>query len=297
VYVVPWLNRRVVDVQTFAHGWINPALAFVTSLLGWLLGLALVHRARQSTGGSRARWFVVAAVAIGGIGIWLMHFMAMLGFDVSGAVIRYDVPMTAASLGIAVTAVALGLFVVGFGRLSVLRVFFGALVTGVGVAATHYAGVAAVRLAGQLSVEPRAMLVSAVVAFAGSALALWFAMANHGGALTFFAAVLIASVACTMHYIAITAVRVDLTGTSPAGGVSPFVLLTPVSLLACVVVAALAYVTVGTPVELESPVELASSAADVFPREAGPGGHPEYGHVYAGRYQPMLDPVRGDRFA
>jgi len=239
-------------VDHFAHGWINPALAFIVSFLGWLLGLVLVDRARQSTGLSRARWLIVAAVAIGGIGIWLMQFMAMLGFDVPGTLIRYDLPITAAGLGLAVVAVAGGLLVVGFGRLSLPRIVLGGFVTGVGVAATHYTSVAAVRVSGELSIEPRIMLVSVIVAVAGSSLALWWTQARRGGAVTFLAAAATALAACGMHYIAIAPVHVNLTDTVVVGGMSPFALLMPISLFACIMITALAYATVGSSVQLEN---------------------------------------------
>src|SRR6266545_3511179 len=194
-------------VDHFAHGWINPALAFIVSFLGWLLGLVLVDRARQSTGLSRARWLIVAAVAIGGI---------------------------------------------GFGRLSLPRIVLGGFVTGVGVAATHYTSVAAVRVSGELSIEPRIMLVSVIVAVAGSSLALWWTQARRGGAVTFLAAAATALAACGMHYTAIAPVHVNLTDTVVVGGMSPFALLMPISLFACIMITALAYATVGSSVQLEN---------------------------------------------
>jgi NO-binding membrane sensor protein with MHYT domain len=238
-------------VHHFAHGWINPALAFVMSFLGWLLGLALVDRARQATGGSRARWLLVAAIAIGGVGTWLMQFMALLGFDVPGTTLRYDLPTTLIGLAIAVGAFGIGLLIVGYGRLAAPRVVIGGLITGLGVAAMHNTGVAAVRISGELSVEPRAMLLSVVAAVLGSMLALSLVRATRGGGATLAAAGVMALVACGTHYSAMAAVRVDLTDTAPGVGVSPFVLLTPVSLLACVVIALLAYATVGSSAQLD----------------------------------------------
>src|SRR5262245_17789574 len=105
------------------------------SFLGSLLGLVLTARSRESRGLARARWLVLAAVAIGGTGIWLMHFMAMLGFDVPGSIVRYDVRTTALSLVIAIVIVSLGLFSVGFGRTSMARIVAGGTLLGVGVAA------------------------------------------------------------------------------------------------------------------------------------------------------------------
>src|SRR5215469_10365225 len=69
----------VVSVHNFSYGLLNPALAYAVSCLGAFLGLRCVTRARAHTGSGRARWLVLAAVAIGATGIWTMHFIAMLG--------------------------------------------------------------------------------------------------------------------------------------------------------------------------------------------------------------------------
>lgn len=247
-----WVNRRVAELHHFEYGWINPTIAFVMSFLGSLLGLVLAARARHSTGFARARWLVTAGVAIGGTGIWLMHFMAMLGFDVPGTTVRYDLVMTLASMAMAVVIVSLGLFVVGFGRLSALRILLGGILTGLGVAAMHYTGMAAVRIGGELSYEPRTVWLSVLIAVVASTVALWFAVANRSAGATVGAAALMGLAVCTMHYTAMAAVRVRLTDTATAAGISPFVLLTPISLLACVVITALAYATVGSSVEMEN---------------------------------------------
>ena len=69
---------------------------------GSLLGLICTARVRNTpTSAGRAGWLILAAWAIGGTGIWVMHFMAMLGFGVRGEDIRYDVSLTAASALIA----------------------------------------------------------------------------------------------------------------------------------------------------------------------------------------------------
>jgi NO-binding membrane sensor protein with MHYT domain len=54
-------------------------------------------------------------VSIGANGIWAMHFIAMLGFTIPGQQIGYNVPMTVASMLVAVAVVGAGLFIVGFG--------------------------------------------------------------------------------------------------------------------------------------------------------------------------------------
>ncbi|HEX4223614.1 MAG TPA: MHYT domain-containing protein [Pseudonocardiaceae bacterium] len=61
-------------------GWMF-VLAYLTSAVGGTLGLACTLQARHATSEAiRLRWLALASISIGGIGIWLMHFIGMLGF-------------------------------------------------------------------------------------------------------------------------------------------------------------------------------------------------------------------------
>jgi NO-binding membrane sensor protein with MHYT domain len=246
----------VADVHHFAHGWINPGLAYVMSFLGSLLGLVLTARARESSGFGRTQWLLLAAVSIGGTGIWLMHFMAMLGFDVPDSVVRYDLTATVASLVIAVVIVWLGLLTVGFGQASFFRLLIGGVFTGLGVAAMHYTGMAALRLNGAITYDPALVGLSVVIAIVASTVALWFAVVISGPTATVGAALLMGVAVCSMHYTGMSAVRVYLVEIeSPVRGMSPFELLAPISILACVVISSLAYATVGFSIHQENAKE------------------------------------------
>src|ERR671917_200669 len=122
------------EVQHFAYGSVNPVLAFVLSFIGSLLSLILARRARDARGSERVRFLVLSALSLGGTGIWLMHFMAMVGFDVPDSPVRYNLPITTLSFAIAVVIVAVGLFTAIFTRPGVLKVVAGGVITGVGVA-------------------------------------------------------------------------------------------------------------------------------------------------------------------
>ena len=50
-----------------------------------------------------------------------MHFVAMLGFTIPGQTITYSVPVTIASMLIAVVVVGIGLLIVGFGSCRLAR--------------------------------------------------------------------------------------------------------------------------------------------------------------------------------
>jgi NO-binding membrane sensor protein with MHYT domain len=236
----------VAEVHHFTYGWINPAMAYVLSFLGSLLGLILTARARQSDGPGRLPWLALAAVSIGGTAIWLMHFMAMLGFDVPGTVVRYDIPITVGSLVIAVVIVSLGLFIVGLGRPNVFKLLAGGLITGLGVAAMHYAGMAAMQMGGRLSYDNRTVEISVVIAVVAATVALWFAVVIRGATASIAAALLMGAAVCSMHYIGMSAIRVQLnTAPMPVHGVSPFSLLLPIAVLACLVITGLMYSTLG----------------------------------------------------
>ena len=127
------------QINHFDHGWITPTVSYVLSVLGSLLGLVCAVRLRSAPStGWRVWWLSLAAVAIGGTGIWTMHFVAMLGFNVAGTPIRYDVGLTAASAIIAVVTVGLGLVVALLGEgARRIRILIGGLLAGLGVAAMH----------------------------------------------------------------------------------------------------------------------------------------------------------------
>src|SRR5262245_55844289 len=88
---------RVPEMHHFTYGAVNPVAAYVLAFVGSLLALGCTARARAATGnGRRIRWLVIGAITLGGA-IWLMHFVAILGFDVPDTPVRYSVPLTAAS--------------------------------------------------------------------------------------------------------------------------------------------------------------------------------------------------------
>ena len=69
--------------------------------LGAFLALRCTSRAREYSGAVKARWLVAAAVSLGTTGIWVMHFIAMLGYTIPGMTITYNVPETIGSMVLA----------------------------------------------------------------------------------------------------------------------------------------------------------------------------------------------------
>ncbi|WP_431949423.1 MHYT domain-containing protein [Actinacidiphila sp. bgisy167] len=192
-----------------AFGWLTPLLSYAMACVGAALGLRCTVRALATTGRSRRNWLITAASALG-TGIWTMHFVAMLGFRVSGTEIRYDVPLTVLSLAVAMVVVGLGVFAVGYGGSRFRALAVGGLTTGAGVASMHYLGMAAVHLHGTVAYEPWLVALSVVIAWAAATAALWAALTIHRPVIVAVASLVMGAAVSSMHYTGMLAVDVQV---------------------------------------------------------------------------------------
>ncbi|MFE4822651.1 MHYT domain-containing protein [Streptomyces sp. NPDC056704] len=200
-----------------AFGWLTPVLSYVMACIGAALGLRCTVRALGATGRSRRNWLLTAASAIG-TGIWTMHFVAMLGFSVSGTEIRYNVPLTILSLLVAMIVVGAGVFAVGYGRDRGRALVLGGLTTGLGVASMHYLGMAALRLHGAVRYDPVLVGLSVVIAVVAATAALWAALNIRSPVAVAVASLVMGGAVSSMHYTGMMAVSVHV---SPSGEALP----------------------------------------------------------------------------
>ncbi|GGU48254.1 MHYT domain-containing protein [Streptomyces lavendofoliae] len=211
------------DHATF--GWLTPALSYAMACVGAALGLRCTVRALEATGASRRNWLLTAASAIG-TGIWTMHFVAMLGFGVTGTDIRYDVPLTVFSLVVAMLVVGGGVFAVGYAHDRVRGLLLGGLTTGLGVAGMHYLGMAALRLNGSVRYDPLLVALSVAIAVLAATAALWAALHITSPLAVTAASPLMGAAVSSMHYTGMFAVSVDVvpaTGEPPGATAMQFV--------------------------------------------------------------------------
>ncbi|MBC9717470.1 hypothetical protein H9Y04_33570 [Streptomyces sp. TRM66268-LWL] len=198
-----------------AFGWLTPALSYVMACIGAALGLRCTVRALAATGRSRRNWLITAASAIG-TGIWTMHFVAMLGFSVTGTEIRYNVPLTILSLVVAMLVVGVGVFAVGYSKDRGRALFLGGLTTGLGVASMHYLGMAALRLHGKVEYDPALVGLSVVIAVVAATAALWAALNIKSPVAVAVASVVMGGAVSSMHYTGMMAVSVQVAPDSVA---------------------------------------------------------------------------------
>lgn len=228
-------------IHHFTYGAFNPIAAFLLAYLGSFLGLLATGRAREArTRSRRNRWLIIAAFAIGGGAIWLMHFTAMLGFDVLESPVRYDATLTLASLIICVVTVGFGLLVVGHGRRSTVKTATAGLITGLGVLAMHFTGMEGMRMAGTVHYQPTLVVASAVIAVSAATAALWFATSVRGWGPIAGASALMAVAVCGMHYTGMAAMSVQLGPIERTSGLRPITMIIPITVITAITIVGVA---------------------------------------------------------
>nr|WP_042188473.1 MHYT domain-containing protein [Kibdelosporangium sp. MJ126-NF4]CEL18265.1 putative integral membrane protein [Kibdelosporangium sp. MJ126-NF4]CTQ97751.1 putative integral membrane protein [Kibdelosporangium sp. MJ126-NF4] len=191
----------------FSFDVVSAVIAYGVSVLGSALGLLCTSRARAAEGVSRARWLGLAATSIGGTGIWVMHFIAMLGSEVHGTPLRYDAATTILSMILAILVVAVGLFTVGF-KPGTGWLLVGGAATGAGVAIMHYVGMAAIDLYGEVHYDPFLVFLSVVIAIVAATAALWATVNIKAFGAILVAALIMGIAVNGMHHVGMAAAEV-----------------------------------------------------------------------------------------
>ena len=184
-------------------------LAATIALLGAYTGLTLLRHAAALEGASGRPWLAAAAVATG-CGAWATHFVSMCAFE-AGFDMRYAAGPTILSLLIVILAAGLSFtLALGSGRRA-MRAAAGALL-GVGVAAMHYAGMAALAVPGILTWDGTLVAISVVAAAGFAALALPLCLGGPGRTRLAGAVGLLVLSICALHFLGMAALSFHFIG-------------------------------------------------------------------------------------
>jgi PAS domain S-box-containing protein len=196
----------VVMVGSYDYGLV--ALSALIAVLASYTALDLAGRVTAARGAVRTYWLIGGATAMG-IGIWSMHFTAMLAFRLPVPIL-YDWPTVLLSLLLGMLSSGLALFVVCRGSLRSLWAFGAAIFMGGGIVALHYTCMASMRLAAMCRYSPPLVTLSVAAAIAFSLISLnltfLFRDESTGRRLRKIAgALLMGAAVTTMHYTAMAA--------------------------------------------------------------------------------------------
>jgi PAS domain S-box-containing protein len=213
------------DPALIQYGIYTPALvvlSIVVAIFSSWMGLQVVDQAKSATTrGLRATMLATGRLALG-CGVWAMHFIGMLAFDLCTTV-DYDPGITMLSVLPSLGASWVALNIIGRRELTTGALLTGGVLVGAGIGAMHYTGMAAMRTNLDLHYDPAMFALSIVVAVALATLAIWIRFGvrslRQQVRPSFLAALSAFVMGCAiagMHYTGMAAAR--FTGAVASGG-------------------------------------------------------------------------------
>jgi PAS domain S-box-containing protein len=203
-------------------GLLEPAMA--SSYNPWLVTLSVAIAifasytsldlaARTSAAEGRAKWTWLCGGAIAmGLGIWSMHFVAMLAYKLPTP-LGYDLTITLLSIVPAILAAGFALFVIQRGQVNPRILGLSGLVMGAGIGAMHYGGMEAMKMSPPIRYDATFFALSILFAVAAAVTALWVAFKHrladtstgHAAWRKFGSASIMGATIAGMHYTGMTA--------------------------------------------------------------------------------------------
>jgi NO-binding membrane sensor protein with MHYT domain len=183
-------------------------LSYIISVIGSYAALVLAKRGADPY--DENRWFCMigAAIALGGVAIWSMHFIGMLAYKLTIPV-SYDLWLTGGSLAVAVLMTGLGLFIVSRRYIVPLpSLLLAGVIMGAGVVAMHYLGIAAMRMDAAIRHQPLIVVVACAIAIFASTSALWLAFNLYKPWQQIISAFIMGVAVAGMHYTAMLGMHV-----------------------------------------------------------------------------------------
>jgi NO-binding membrane sensor protein with MHYT domain len=190
------------------------AISFMISVLGAFVALTAATRIRQPDGRVHAGNTVAAGLALGGIGVWSMHFIGMLALKLAVAT-SYSMIETAVSLVAAVVATALALAFVARAPERFGRIAGAGTLLGIGVVVMHYLGMWGMKIGGFVVWDFGIVALSVLIAVVAATAAMWLAFNTRGAGLRAAAALVMGIAVCAMHYTGMHAAEFICTATDP----------------------------------------------------------------------------------
>jgi methyl-accepting chemotaxis protein PixJ len=186
-------------------------LSVVIAALASYAALDLAGRVRSAEGSTRLGWLAGGATVMG-LGIWSMHFVAMLAFHLL-VPIAYELPQMLLSVAVAIGASLLALVVVSRVGLRAVTLVMGGIIMGGAIAGMHYIGMASMTVGATLTYSSPIVALSIFIAIVASWAALGLAfnfrsdLSIRGRRLKVLSAVVMGVAIAGMHYTAMAAVH------------------------------------------------------------------------------------------
>jgi len=180
------------------------ALSYVIALIGSFVALTSARGIVEPNGKVNLGRALSTGVALGGVGVWSMHFIGMLALRLNVGM-AYSMVETLASLGAAIVASSIALAYVAKAPEDFKRILVAGTLLGLGVAAMHYLGMSGMRFGGFIRWSFVPVGISIAIAIVAATAALWLAFNTRSLVSRIGAAAVMGAAVCAMHYTGMTA--------------------------------------------------------------------------------------------
>ncbi|RYZ53184.1 MAG: hypothetical protein EOP07_18295, partial [Proteobacteria bacterium] len=143
------------------------AASILVAIFASYVALSLINNFAESRGRIRAAWLASGALAMG-IGIWSMHFIGMLAYEMPGMSMAYDLPLMLLSIAVAIGASGLGFYIVSHKVVPLSSLVSGGIAMAAAIAGMHYIGMYSMRMDAVILWNIPLVILSVLVALVAS---------------------------------------------------------------------------------------------------------------------------------
>ncbi|WP_419884074.1 EAL domain-containing protein [Peribacillus sp. B-H-3] len=152
------------------YNWGFVCLSILIAVFASFTALDLAGRITLARNGAKKLWLMGGAVTMG-LGIWSMHFVAMLAFSLP-VMVNYDASIVLFSVAVAILASFTALFVVSRERMANIHLLIGGLFMSTAIILMHYTGMMAMQMQAAVHYNKLLVTLSVFIALAASLAAL-----------------------------------------------------------------------------------------------------------------------------
>jgi PAS domain S-box-containing protein len=221
------------------YDWSMVVLSVLIAVVTSTMAMQLAGMAQDAEGRLNRQVAIFSGALVLGAGVWSMHFIGMLAFDLcSGA--RYDELVTLLSMLPSFLASWVALSLLAREAVTRWQLVIGGVLVGAGIGVMHYSGMEAAHSSLTLRFDPAIFALSIVVAVVLSIAALWLRFGlSAGGRVSRRSSILLSGLmlGCAisgMHYTGMGAARFITTGESGLDPQSNFYLVLVIVLIVIV---------------------------------------------------------------
>lgn len=194
------------DAMYGTYDWHLVLLSYLVASFASYIALDMAGRLRDdnNTRTSTLCWLLGGSFAMGA-GIWSMHFIGMLAFQMSMPM-SFNPFWTMVSMGVAILASLIALSLLVGQTIRWPNLIIGGFFLGIAIAAMHYTGMYAMTDSMIIRYLPGVFFLSVLIAIVAAEAALWLAIKSNQGVLRtkirlkMISALIMGAAICGMHY-------------------------------------------------------------------------------------------------